>query len=110
MFAGYCQTAAATSEYDETQIVILHINPTTRSIVDMPEASIQHDVLSVSFDASGMYYLYVEDSLGALVYTSALPADGMEYDYDLSGVGEGFFRLVLEGPSGEYEGYFTIRD
>jgi hypothetical protein len=28
------------------------------------------------------------------VYTSALPANGMEYDYDLSGIGDGLFRLV----------------
>lgn len=108
VFAWYCQTAAATSEYDETQIVILYINPTTRSIVDMPDAFVQHDVLSISFDASGMYSLYVEDSFGAIVFTSTLPANGMEYDYDLSGIGEGLFRLVLEGPSAEYEGHFTI--
>ena len=84
-------------------------NPTTRSIIeDIPEASIQNDVLSVSFDDSGVYSLYIEDSFGVSVYTSAQPANGMEYDYDLSGIGEGLFRLVLSGPSGEYEGYFTI--
>ena len=51
----------------------------------MPEASIRHEVLSVSFDGSGMYSLYIEDSFGTVVYQSMLPADGMEYDYDLSG-------------------------
>ena len=55
----------------------------------MPEASIRHEVLSVSFDGSGMYSLYIEDSFGAVVYQSMLPADGMEHDYDLSGIGEG---------------------
>lgn len=36
---------------DRTTIKIKHINPTTRSIIeDIPEASIQNDVLSVSFD------------------------------------------------------------
>ena len=35
----------------------------TRSLTDVPEASIQNDVLTV--------------------YSSALPANGMEYDYDL---------------------------
>ena len=79
-----------------------------RIIEDIPEASIQNDVLSVSFDDSGVYSLYIEDSFGVTVYTSAQPANGMEYDYDLSGIGEGLFRLVLSGPSGEYEGYFTI--
>ena len=89
-------------------ITIRRININTRSIDIAPEASIQNDVLSVSFDDSGMCSLYIEDSFGVTVYTSALPANGMEYDYDLSGIGEGLFRLVLSGPSGEYEGYFTI--
>ena len=85
-------------------------DPSTRSIsdADLPEASIRNDELSVSFDDSGMYSLYIEDNFGVTVYTSALPANGMEYDYDLSGIGDGLFRLVLSGSSGEYEGYFTI--
>lgn len=32
----------------------------------------------------------------------------MEYSYDLSGIGEGLLRLVIEGHGGEYEGFFTI--
>ena len=55
-----------------------------------------------------MYSLYIEDNFGVTVYSSAMPANGMEYDYDLSGIGEGLFRLVLSGSSGEYEGYFSI--
>ena len=100
-------TASATD--DITRILIYQINPTTRSIVeDIPEASISNDVLTVSFNGSGMYSLYIEDNFGVTVYTSALPANGMEYDYALSDIGEGLFRLVISGPSGEYEGYFTI--
>ena len=68
----------------------------------------QSGQLSVSFDSGGTCALLVEDSLGVPVYTSTLPADGMEYSYDLSGIGEGMFRLVIEGPGGEYEGYFSI--
>ena len=76
-------TASATD--DITRILIYQINPTTRSIVeDIPEASISNDVLTVSFNGSGMYSLYIEDNFGVTVYTSALPANGMEYDYDLS--------------------------
>ena len=82
--------------------------PTTRSLTDIPEASIQRDILTVSFDGSGMCSLYIEDNFGVTVYSSALPANGMEYDYDLSGIGEGLFRLVISGSSGEYEGYFSI--
>ena len=47
-------------------------------------------------------------SMGSPVYISSLPADGLEYSYDLSGIGEGAFTLTLEGPSGEYEGVFNI--
>lgn len=52
-------------------------------------------------DDSGMYTLYIENSLGDVLYQSVLPANGLEYHYDLSGIGEGYFRLVLEGASGE---------
>lgn len=36
----------------------------TRSLTDVPDASIQNDVLSVSFEDSGMYSLYIEDNFG----------------------------------------------
>lgn len=80
----------------------------TRGIIEVPEASISHELLVVSFSSSGLYSLYIEDSTGNIVYTSTLPADGMEYGYDLSGIGEGFFTLTLEGPSGEYKGEFSV--
>ena len=100
-------TASATD--DITRILIYQTVPTTRSIAeDIPEATISSDILTVSFDGAGMYSLYIEDSFGVTVYSSALPANGIEYDYDLSGIGEGLFRLVISGPSGDYEGYFTI--
>ena len=91
------------------EIDLKSINVITRSIASAPEATIFNDILTVSFDGAGMYSLYIEDSFGVTVYSSALPANGMEYDYDLSGIGEGLFRLVISGPAGEYEGYFTIQ-
>lgn len=100
--------ATAASDHDETDIKIYHINPTTRSLYITPEASIYKDILTVSFDASGVYSLYIENGIGETVYTSTLPANGMKYSYDLSGIGEGAFRLTLEGPLGEYEGYFNL--
>lgn len=90
------------------KINIVRKDVPTRSISVLPEASVGNDVLAVSFDDSGMYMLCIEDSFGATVYTSTLPADGMEYSYDLTGIGEGMFTLILEGPSGEYEGIFNI--
>ena len=95
------------AEDDTVRNIELHsIDITTRSIVEVPEASISHEVLRVSFSTSGIYSLTVSDSMGSPVYISSLPADGMEYSYDLSGIGEGTFTLTLEGPSGEYEGVF----
>ena len=70
-------------------------------------ASIYKDILSVSFDASSTCSFYIEDSFGATVYAGAFPADGMEYSYDLRSIGEGLFRLVIDGPTGMYEGYFS---
>lgn len=74
---------AASATDDITRILIYQTVPTTRSIVeDMPEASVRNDLLTVSFDGAGTYSLYVKDSFGVTVYSSALPANGMEYDYD----------------------------
>lgn len=95
---------------DETTIIINKVVINTRGIIQEPYATISEaNVLSISFDASGVYYLYIENSSGVIVYTSALPANGMDYSYDLSCIGDGLFFLILKGPSGEYEGYFSIK-
>ena len=91
---------------DERDIPIQSVDTDTRSIVGTPEATIENGIISISFDASGVYSLYIEDSMGNIIYTSTLPADGMEYDYDLSGIGTGLLRLVIKGHGGEFEGYF----
>ncbi len=90
------------------KIDIQSVDVRTRSIVSNPESTIFKNILSVSFEDFGIYFLHIESSLGEIVYTSTLPADGMVYSYDLSGIGGGMFRLVLDGPGGMYEGYFTI--
>ena len=95
--AAVLSSTALASGPDETEI----------SLMDTPEASIKQDILSVSFDASGICSFYIEDSFGATVYTGVFPADGMEYSYNLSGIGEGLYRLVIDGPTGMYEGYFS---
>lgn len=93
------------------EIDIKHKNGTyieTRSIENLPDATIENQILTVSFDNVGIYSLYIEDDSGTIVYSSALPADGMEYNYDLSTVKMGLYRLVLSGYKGEYEGCFSI--
>ncbi len=104
-----CITSISATGDDPKRDVILHkVIPTTRSIVEVPEATISNDVLCVSFRSSGMYTLCISDRFGSPVYISTLPADGMEYSYDLSGIGEGVFTLTLEGVSGVYEGCFSM--
>ena len=50
---------------DVVRNIRLHKNTFhTRSLTEMPEASIFKDMLSVSFDDSGMYSLYIEDNFG----------------------------------------------
>lgn len=108
MTAISVNNATAASDHDETDIKIYHINPTTRSLYITPEASIYKDILTVSFDASGVYSLYIENGVGETVYTSTLPANGVEYNYYLAGIGEGTLRLVIKNRVNEYEGFFTI--
>lgn len=100
-----CSLASYADERD-IPIQIQSVDTDTRSIVGTPEATIENGIISISFDASGVYSLYIEDSMGNIIYTSTLPADGMEYD--LSGIGTGLFRLVIKGHGGEYEGYFQL--
>ena len=91
----YLFPAFSSASCKEDEIEIYRItDATTRSLTALPEASIdaQSGQLSMSFDSGGTCALLVEDSLGVPVYTSTLPADGMEYSYDLSGIGEGMFR------------------
>ena len=93
----YLFPAFSSASCKEDEIEIYRItDATTRSLTALPEASIdaQSGQLSVSFDSGGTCALLV---VGVPVYTSTLPADGMEYSYDLSGIGEGMFRLVIEG-------------
>ena len=95
----YLFPAFSSASCKEDEIEIYRItDATTRSLTALPEASIDAQSGQLSaFDSGGTCALLVEDSLGVPVYTSTLPADGMEYSYDLSGIGEGMFRLVIEG-------------
>ena len=80
--AAFSCPYAAGEKHD---IPVQKVIPNTRSIANIPKASIdtQTCILDISFDRSGMYVLSIEDSFGATVYSSTLPADGMEYSYDL---------------------------
>ena len=110
LIAASALTFAAHGTDDDIvrEIEIRRLDVLTRSVSSTPDAAIFRDILSISFDNSGIFSLYIENTFGEIVYTSTLPADGIEYDYDLSGIGTGLLRLVIEGYGGEYEGYFQL--
>jgi hypothetical protein len=108
--ASFAGISSSNSSVDNRVIEILRIDEiiTRGGLSSGPEGSINDKALVLSFFGGGMYQISITNSFGTLVYADILPADGMEYSYDLSGIGEGMFRLVLEGPGGEYEGYFNL--
>lgn len=59
---------------DVVRRIRLHKNTIhTRSLTDAPEASIQRDILTVSFDGSGMYSLYI--NVDATLYERIIQAN-----------------------------------
>ena len=62
---------------DYVEIIMSKTDTRTRSVVEVPEVTISHEVLFVSFYASGMHDLRIEDSFGGTVYSSALPAPSL---------------------------------
>ncbi len=100
--------AQSTNPDPEKDINIEKKNNPNRSLCLLPEASIFYDILTVSFDDSGVYDLYILNEYGETVFYSTLPANGMPYTYDLSAIlnEEGFYTLVIEGSSGTFIGCF----
>lgn len=49
------------------KIHIHRTNPTTRSLIDLPEAIICRELLTVSHNASGVYSLQIENSLEHII-------------------------------------------
>ena len=84
---------------DVVRRIRLHKNTIhTRSLTDAPEASIQRDILTVSFDGSGMYSLYIEDSFGVIVYSSA----------SFSPVPPASTKATLHSTTDQYEQMFSF--
>lgn len=51
---------------DERDIPIQSVDANTRSISVLPEATIGNGIIFISFDASGVYSLYIEDSISSI--------------------------------------------
>lgn len=107
--AAFIGISSVSQDEDYTIEILRTTDAMTRGLeLNNPSGEISGAILTLSFQSSGNYELHIKNSLGIIVYISTLPADGMEYIYDLSGIGGCMFRLVLDGPGGMYEGYFTI--
>ena len=52
--------------------------------------------------------LSIENQFEEVIYTVVIPSCCCDCSYDLSGLAPGDYCLVLEGPSGVYEGYFYL--
>lgn len=109
---AWCLSIALTTPQsvasDDEIIIIREKSRHSRTIIAPPEAKISNDILEVSFSDSGIYTLEIKTNTGDCAYMSTLPATGDVYSYDLSSLENGYYCLTLDGPSGEYEGYFFL--
>lgn len=92
--------------YDKVLIKVR--KPSIRLTDEEPEAIISGKQLRISFKDLGAYTLSVENESNEVEFIAVFSADGTIYSFDLSILDDGYYRLVLEGPTGEYEGYFFI--
>ena len=84
---------------DETTILVNRVGIDTRSTTSFPQVTISDsNILAITFDESDIFYIInIEDCYGEIVYTSVFYADGQVYTYDLSSIGQGTFKLTLDG-------------
>lgn len=94
---------------EETEILLDNRNDIiTRNVVIQPRAFISsEDYLRIS-SYNNAYMLYIENQFEEVIYTAVIPSYCCDCSYDLSGLAPGDYCLVLEGPSGVYEGYFYL--
>ena len=52
--------------------------------------------------------LSIENQFEEVIYTAVILSCCYDCSYDLSALAPGDYCLVLEGPSGVYEGYFYL--
>lgn len=91
---------------DETTILVNRVGIDTRSTASFPQVTISDsNILAITFDESDIFHINIEDYYGEIVYTSVFYADGQVYTYDLSSIGQGTFKLTLDGLY-KFEGYF----
>ena len=80
--------------------------PHGRSEVQLPTATIDGQVLTISFESSNSFEVSVVDASGAVVYTNVYSAQGAVIT--LPNLPAGDYKLEIEDTSHLYSGEFVI--
>ncbi len=107
LLALLCCTLSGFAEKTPIQIEVLK-RPQGRSEVQLPTASIDGQVLTISFVSSTNFEVSVVDASGAVVYTGAYSAQGAVIT--LPNLSDGEYQLEIEQGGNVYIGDFEITD
>lgn len=80
--------------------------PDPRSLIQLPTATIDGQVLTISFESSNSFEVSVVDASGAVVYTSVYSAQGAVIT--LPNLPAGDYKLEIEDTAHLYSGEFVI--
>lgn len=100
-----CCTLSGFAEAKPIKLEIKDL-PNERSLVQSPTASIDGQVLIVSFTSSTDFDIAVVDATGIVVYTSIFHAQGTTIT--LPDLPTGDYELVIEDTTHTYSGEFDI--
>lgn len=100
-----CCTLSGFAEKTPIQIEVLK-RPQGRSEVQLPTASIDGQVLTISFVSSTNFEVSVVDASGAVVYTGSYSAQGAVITLPNLPVGE--YKLEIEDTNHLYNGEFEV--
>lgn len=105
LLALLCCTLSGFAEKTPIQLT-KNKDPHKRSVVQLPTASIDGQVLTIDFASSTTFEVSVVDASGAVVYTSAHSAQGAVIILPNLPVGE--YMLEIEDTTHIYGGEFEI--
>lgn len=108
-------SVTAAGDNPKRDIILHKVIPTTRSIIEVPEASISHEVLMVSFSSSGTYSKTTYDGGHAWVIDETLERRRQCIKYingEKNSTQTQYQRLVHcnFGWEGEHNGYYYSAD
>ncbi len=73
----------------------------------VPYLSLSDGILTISYEDSGIYNLYIKNYHGEAVYSVQMKADGNAYEFDISALDmNDLYVIVLEGSEIIFKWYF----